>query len=139
MNKHLIIAGMLALSISSQSQTITSLSAQDYQNAENFLSYKTENLVTRNILRPNWLPGDKLWYAVTTERGNEFIVVDPVKKTRVPAFDQVKLAEALSKTGGRNYEAYKLPLQTIYPAADGKSVSFIVDGKKWNYNPGANT
>ena len=101
MKKNLIIAGMLALSICSRAQTPTSLTTKDYQNAENFLSYRTESLISRNNIRPNWTSGDKLWYAVTSEKGTEFYVVDPVKKTKSPAFDNSKLSEALSKAGAR--------------------------------------
>ena len=133
MNKHLITAGFLAFAFSATAQQPTALTAKDYQRAENFLIYNTESLVTRNNVRPNWLPDDKLWYMVTTEKGNEFILVDPVKKTRAAAFDQTKLAAALSKASGGTYDAYKLPFQFFVRSADGKSISFVSEGKKWKY------
>jgi dipeptidyl aminopeptidase/acylaminoacyl peptidase len=134
MKKHLIAAGLVLLSISTKAQTNATLTAKDYQNAESFLSYNTENLVSRNNIRPNWLPGDKLWYAVTTEKGAEYFIVDPVKKTRSPAFDQTKFAAALSKAAGRNYSPYKLSLQGLNPSPNGKMLSFSSDGKRWNYD-----
>ncbi|HTF30916.1 MAG TPA: DPP IV N-terminal domain-containing protein, partial [Flavitalea sp.] len=133
MNKHLITAGILAFTFSATAQQPTALTAKDYQRAEGFLSYNTESLVTRNNVRPNWLPDDKLWYMVTTEKGNEFILVDPMKKTRTAAFDQTKLAAALSKASGGTYDAYKLPFQFFVRSADGKSISFVSEGKKWKY------
>jgi dipeptidyl aminopeptidase/acylaminoacyl peptidase len=134
MNKHLITAGLVAFSISVSAQSTTTLTAKDYQHAESFLSYKTESLVTRNNLRPNWFSGDKLWYLITTDKGNEFVMVDPVKKKRSAAFDQAKLAAALSKATGKTYQGQNLPFQVIIPSPDGKSISFIADGKKWKYD-----
>ena len=67
MNKFLTMAGILALPIFISAQTSSALTAKDYQQAENFLAYRTDSLVTRNNLRPNWIAGDKLWYLVTTE------------------------------------------------------------------------
>src|SRR5687768_6406715 len=122
MNKHLITAGFIAFSISVSAQSITALTAKDYQHAESFLSYKTESLVERNNLHPNWFSGDKLWYIVSTDKGNEFVIVDPVKKTKSAAFDQTKLAAELSKAAGKQYEANKLPFQVILPTPDGKSI-----------------
>ncbi|HTE25591.1 S9 family peptidase [Flavitalea sp.] len=134
MNKHLITAGLIAFSISVSAQSPTVLTAKDYQHAESFLSYKTESLVSRNNLRPNWMAGDKLWYLVTTEKGNEFVMVDPAKKTKSAAFDQTQLAAALSKVSGKTYDAQKLPFQVILPSSDGKSISFVADGKKWKFD-----
>jgi dipeptidyl aminopeptidase/acylaminoacyl peptidase len=134
MNKLLIMAGILALPIFVSAQTSTALTAKDYQHAESFLAYKTDSLVTRNSLRPNWVADDKLWYLVTTDKGNEFVMVDPVKKTKSAAFDQAKLAAALSKATSKTYTAQKLPFQFIVPSADGKSISFSADNKKWKYD-----
>ena len=46
---------------------------------------------------PNWLPDDRFWYR---NADGHFMLVDPVHKTRVPAFDQAKLAAALSPRAG---------------------------------------
>jgi len=137
MNKHLITAGIIALSFSAtaqQSTEVKALTAQDYKQAESFLSYNTDALVSKNNLRVNWTGADKLWYMITTDKGNEFIMVDPVKKTRTAAFDQSKLAASLSKTTGKTYTADKLPFQFFSPSTDGRSISFMVDGKRWKYD-----
>src|SRR5688572_4910247 len=138
MNKHLITAGFIAFSISVSAQSPAALTAKDYQHAESFLSYKTDSLVKRNNIRPNWFSGDKLWYMVSTDNGNEFVIVDPVRKTRSAAFDQAKLATALSKAAGKQYEAKKLPFQVILPSPDGKSISFVADSNKWKYDLNTN-
>src|SRR5258708_14588445 len=87
------------------------LTAADYQRAEKFMTYNTTPLVLRSGVRPNWLPDDRFWYRVTTAEGAEFILVDPAKGTRAPAFDHVKLAAALSSAASRPIDAKNLPFQ----------------------------
>ncbi|MBI1766709.1 MAG: DPP IV N-terminal domain-containing protein [Acidobacteria bacterium] len=94
------------------------------------MPYNTGPLVLRAGVRPNWLPDGRLWYRVTTEQGNEFILVDPARGTRGAAFDHVKLAAALAAATGTKVGAYQLPFQQIDFAADGKSLSFSVDRRR---------
>src|SRR5215470_10504582 len=82
-------------------------------------------------LRPTWIADDRFWYRVATENGNEFILVDPTRGTRGPAFNQAKLAAALSAASGAKYEAFNLPFQQIDFSADGKSISFFVGRRPW--------
>src|ERR1039458_2478734 len=63
---------------------------------------------------------EKLMGYNTTAEGAEFVLVDPAKGTRVPAFDHVKLAAALSAATGRTYAAGNLPFQEIEFSADGQ-------------------
>lgn len=107
------------------------LTAADYAHAEKFMTYNTTPLVFGTGIRPNWLPGDRFWYRVTRESGSEFILVDPAKGTRAPAFDHAKLAAALSTVANAKYEAGKLPFQEITLAGDGSTVSFSAAGKGW--------
>jgi dipeptidyl aminopeptidase/acylaminoacyl peptidase len=138
MNRYLLTVTAFALALSANAQQSAPVTAKDYEHAESFLSYNTDPLIDRASVRPNWLAGDKFWYRVSTAQGNEFILVDPVKKTRTAAFDAQKLADALSASAGKKYEANKLPFQSINYSADGKSVLFTADGKKWSYDPQTN-
>jgi len=96
--------------------------AADYQRAEKFMGYNTLPLVYRSGVRPNWLPDERFWYRVTTAEGAEFILVDPAKGTRAPAFDHVKLAAALATANGQTVNAKNLPFQTIEFTPDGQSI-----------------
>src|SRR5262249_26325610 len=69
------------------------------------------------------------WYRVLREKGPEFILIDPAKGTRAPAFDHAKLAAALSTAAKEKFEADKLPFQDITLAADGSAVSFSAAGQ----------
>jgi hypothetical protein len=95
MNKFLLAFMACASMTVAYAQTKT-LSEKDYQNAESFLSYHTQQYVDHSFSYPNWLPGDRFWYKTLTPQGSEFILIDPVKKTRTPAFDAQKLAAAIS-------------------------------------------
>src|ERR1019366_777849 len=95
-----LAATLLALASASAQQRFT---AADYARAEKLMGYNTTPLLLRSGVRPNWLPDKRFWYRVTTAEGSEFILVDPAKGTRVPAFDHGKLAAALSTATGRTY------------------------------------
>lgn len=136
MNKYLLTIPAMAIALAVQAQQGSPLTNKDYEHAESFMSYNTAPFVDRADIRPNWLPGDKFWYRVLTARGSEFVLVDPVKKTREAAFDHEKLAQVLSAASGNKYEPYMLPFQTITFSADGKTVSFFADGKHWQYDLG---
>jgi dipeptidyl-peptidase-4 len=108
------------------------LTAADYAQAEKFMSYNVSSLVLRGAVRPNWLPGERFWYRNAIENeGSEFILVDPKKKTREPAFDHAKVAAALSTATGKTYDATHLPFMTFGYSADGKMISFSAEKKRW--------
>lgn len=111
-----------------------SVTAKDYERAEKFMSYNTDPFIDGGNVRPNWLAGDQFWYLASTSKKNEFILVDPDKKSRVAAFDHQKLADALSTASGTKYNDLKLPFQTIVFSPDGKSISFSVEAKRWKYD-----
>lgn len=134
MPKHLLALAALAATLTANAQPADSLSRKDYEHAASFLSFSTEPLLYRTGLRANWMEGDKFWYSINTEKGTEFFLVDPAKKSKTPAFDQAKLAAVLSKATSRNYDAYKLPFQFFSFSPDGKSISFSADSKKWKYD-----
>ena len=103
--------------------------AADYQRAEKFMGYNTTPLVYRSGVRPNWLPDERFWYRITTAEGAEFVLVDPAKGTRLPAFDHIKLAAALAAANGQTVNAKNLPFQNIEFTPDGQSVIVQANGR----------
>src|SRR5258708_4799244 len=79
------------------------LTAKDYEHAESFMAYNTQQFIDHANVSANWLPGDKFWYRILIPQGSEFILVDATKGTKTAAFDQQKLAAALSSASGKNY------------------------------------
>ena len=86
-------------------QTPRTLSADDYARAEKFLGYNTNPLVLHVAATPTWVADDRLWYRTTTENGTEFLLVDPATGMKAPAFDQARVAAALSTASRTTYGA----------------------------------
>ncbi len=105
--------------------------AADYQRAEKFMNYNTAPLLYRAGVRPSWLAGERFWYRVTTAEGSEFVLVDPARGTRGPAFDHARLAAALSAAADGKFDEAHLPFTEIEPSPDGRTVSFTANGKHW--------
>ncbi|RSK44217.1 S9 family peptidase [Hymenobacter perfusus] len=110
------------------------LTAQDYARAERFLGYNTSALVDGSAGQPTWLSNDRFWYRVLTARGSEYVLVDPARKTRTVAFDQARLAAALSSASGKTYEASRLPIRGLTYSPDEKNIAFAAAGKAWKYD-----
>ncbi|MGB9004912.1 MAG: DPP IV N-terminal domain-containing protein, partial [Candidatus Aminicenantales bacterium] len=112
-----------------------SLTAADYAQAEKFMPYSVAPLIYRAGVRPAWLAGDRFWYRNSVEnQGGEFILVDPARGTRGPAFNQAGVAAALSAASGKTYNGSHLPFTTFELSTDGKTISFRADGRVWSCN-----
>jgi dipeptidyl-peptidase-4 len=108
------------------------LTAADYAAAEKFMSYNTGGLMFRSSVQANWLPDERMWYRVTTAEGSEFILVDPARGKREPAFDHARVAVALSKAAGSTYDGAHLPFQSFALSPDSQSISIAVGPNHWN-------
>jgi dipeptidyl aminopeptidase/acylaminoacyl peptidase len=106
------------------------VTAGDYARAEKFMGYNTEPLVDHAV-QPAWTSDGRLWYRDTDAQGVRFVVFDPLKLTKDPAFDHVRLAAALSQAAGRTIDANKLPFREIEFTADGQSVSFRLGRRRF--------
>jgi dipeptidyl aminopeptidase/acylaminoacyl peptidase len=133
MNKFVITSVFLSLAVVAVAQQPRILTDKDYAHAESFLSYGTAPLIDHGSVFPVWLPGDRFWFRDLTPQGSEFILVDPAKKTRTAAFDQQKLAAALSTATGNHYDASMLPFQFFNFTPDNSAIIFRVDDKTWKY------
>ena len=116
------------LVIAQQKQVLTD---KDYENAERFLSYNTGPLVDNGPVNPNWLPGESFWFRNLNAKGSEFILVNPIKKTVLPAFDHQKLAIGLNSLLGKTYTENNLPFQFFSFSDNNSAITFKVDEKLW--------
>ncbi len=127
---------LLLISVSSALTFAQKLPSPDYSRAERLLGYHTDPLVLRSGIRANWIAGgDSFWYRVTvaTPDGAEFVLVDPAKRTKLPAFDHAKLASTLAAAvgGTAKYDATHLPFQDIEFSDAGQSVVVSAGAKRW--------
>jgi dipeptidyl aminopeptidase/acylaminoacyl peptidase len=131
----LVVLALFASLAPAAAQTPT-VTAADYARAEKFLAPALSSLVVGGTVNANWLPDERFTYRSSTADGGEFFIVDPVKMTRVRAFDHEKLAAALSAASGGKLDPARLPFQAIDLSPDGKSVLFDMDGKRWSCDVG---
>src|SRR5260370_35311771 len=92
----LVVAGVLLACTGSGLAQGRQLTTEDYAKAEKFMSYNVNPLVYHGVARPTWMEDGRFWYRDNGPAGVTFMVVDPVKGTKTPAFDQIKLAAALT-------------------------------------------
>jgi len=117
----------------------TALTFADYTHAESFLPWNADQHVLREHIHPIWIfnqdgaPTERFWYLCRTERGKEFILVDPERASREPAFDQPRLAAALAQATGREQQAFNLPFETIelVESPAGWNLNFQVGSQAW--------
>ncbi|MFD1467004.1 DPP IV N-terminal domain-containing protein [Hymenobacter caeli] len=135
MHKQLLaLTGAVFFAAAASAQPQPALTAQDYARAERFLGHNTQPLVDGTAGEPHWLAYDRFWYRVSTAQGGAFVLVDPARKTRTAAFDQARLAAALSAASGKAYAAGRLPFRSFAFSPDEKEISFGADGKAWRYD-----
>lgn len=134
----LIAAGVIfrfSLNCFAQESITQAITFKDYTRAEKMMSYNVNQFVDNGNVVPNWLPEDRFWYRVLRSEGSEFILVDPARGRRTPAFDHKKLAQALSVATGKSVNQGHLPFLSFTYSPNGKSVRFTVADKTWLYNP----
>ena len=81
---------------------------------------------------PDGADNTRFWYRNDLSGDTkEFILVNAEQGTRQPAFDHQKLASALSKATGVEYQADKLPFENIEFVNDGSAIQFAVGNTTW--------
>jgi dipeptidyl-peptidase 4 len=116
------------------------LPAAAYERAETMLDHNRSRLALRARVTPKWIDdGSSFWYRVDTERGTQFVLVEPDKGLRRLAFDHERLARSLaaavdgsnSSDQGRDEggEPWDPPFHAIEVSRDG--VAFDAFGAHW--------
>jgi dipeptidyl aminopeptidase/acylaminoacyl peptidase len=125
----------------------------DYQRAHD-LRTKARDLVVNTPRAATWIgDSDHFWYPKAVKGGTAFILVDAEAGSKKPAFDQDKLAAAISSVTGHPYTGLKLPFAPVQgrpgarPTTDAvattapltfldgeRSIQFGVDGSLFKCN-----
>jgi len=127
------VAVTVATAVSSaqqQTDARRAFTAADYARAERFMNYRTTPLVLHAGAKPTWLPDGRFWYRVTTEKGVEVLLVDPLTGVRTPCdLPPCKAAQRerdRGTGGGRGAE-----MRDNAPSPDGARTAFIRDYNLW--------
>src|ERR1022692_36455 len=91
------------------------------------------NLVFKSQIAPHWFQSDTcFWYRNDLRGGaKEFILVNAGKGAREKAFDHARLAAALTKDAGTEYQPDHLPFDDIEVADDLKAILFQAGDASW--------
>lgn len=127
----LIAVALLAGAPAVGQQAPPAVTAGDYARAERLLNWNVTPLVYGGTVRPAWIGDERFWYRNAIPEGNEFVLVDPARRTRARAFDHVRLAAALSAAADTTYAAFRLPFATVEFSADGRTMSFEIRSRGW--------
>ncbi len=108
------------------------VTASDYARAEAFLPWNAQTLVSGTEVTPRWLDGDRFWFRGRRLDGHEFVLVDPARVARGPAFDHDRLAAALSVAADTAYVGRKLPFSEFEFVQQGRAIQFqVADSIRW--------
>lgn len=131
MPRHALFLAALVAAVPAAAQQPRALTADDYARAERFLGYNTSPLVSGATVRATWLAADRFWYLNTTADGVEYVLVDPARRTRAPAFDHARVAAALSRAADSTYDPRHLTLGPLVFSTRLDSISFDARGRRW--------
>lgn len=126
--------GLMAVAFLLSSSLYGQGTLKDYQLAED-LNGKMQHAVYNNPEKIQWITGqNKFLYSIFTPEGNKYLLVDATGLTKLPAFDQVKLAAALSAATGNKIEGGQLELNNLNITGNGAQLEFTATGKNWRCN-----
>ena len=113
--------------------------AQDYAAAERFMNYNVNSLAYKGVVRAQWLEDGRFWFRDVDDRGTTYMLLDPAKGARAPAFDQEKLAKGLSaaSNGTVKDDPKRLAISDFAFADGGNSLELTVAGNSYQCKLGA--
>jgi dipeptidyl aminopeptidase/acylaminoacyl peptidase len=104
----------------------------DYQRAEQFLPGNLRHRVFLADVAPHWIgKTNRFWYRLPRAKGADFLLVNAEKNTSFPAFDQTRLAAALSQATKQNYSPAELPFSDFEFTEHENAIRFSIDDGKW--------
>jgi len=105
--------------------------APNYALEERFLPDQLNKLVFDLAVTPHWFSeSDRFWYSFQTTEGTRYYLVDPLKKSKTPLWDNAKVAAALSTLTNFPYDAQHLPIKRLKLVEKDARIRFEVEIRK---------
>jgi dipeptidyl-peptidase-4 len=110
--RRLLALGLLVVTAgSARAEDERRLPAPNYELASRWMSSKVGKLVFDMSVTPRWAESsDRFFYTFETAQGRTFQLVDPVKRTRTPLWDNAKMAAQLTTLTRIPFDAQHLPV-----------------------------
>ena len=84
-------------------------------------------MIFSTAVDPHWTnSGNKFWYMYETTNGKKWVVVDPVKMTKTPMFDNDKLAAGLTRIVKDPFDGKHLSIENLKFVRDDNWIRFEV-------------
>lgn len=128
------LLGLLSLLFSVSLTAQTTVNAEDYARAEQFLYSQTAPFVYNANLRPVWVDSERFWFRDESKTGTEFILVNAKTEKQEAAFNHAKVAASLNKLSGKDYTASRLPFRSFGFSKEGEAIEFSVGGQDYRCN-----
>jgi dipeptidyl aminopeptidase/acylaminoacyl peptidase len=104
---------------------------EDYRRADS-ASVLFGNKMYYGNVRPAWIAESSVFtYENITPKGREYIIVDPVKKTKGEAFDQIRFAKSFESVTGRKAVPGKLPIRNIVFPTNAERFTFEYENMRY--------
>lgn len=121
---HLIVLLTLSFISSAQQSTVTKA---NYELAARFSPKKLEKMLFTTAVDPHWMRGGvKFWYTYETTAGKKWYVVDPIKMTKLPMFDNDKLAASITNIVKDPFDGKHLSIDNLKFIKDENWIQFEV-------------
>jgi hypothetical protein len=106
----------------------------NYKQAFHYSNAFLQPFLYDTAVTPNWIgKTDSFWYSYRTSKGTGYWRVDPDKGSKVPLFDNARLATLLSEMTQKPLEAAQLPLSRVSLDSEGVRLKFVVDEVHYEY------
>src|SRR5690242_7133541 len=103
----------------------------NYALEQRFLPDVVSKLVFDLAVTPHWFSeSDRFWYSYQTTEGTHYYVVDPLKKSKNPLWDNAKVAVELSRLTNFPYDAQHLPIKRLKLVEKDTKMRFEVEIRK---------
>jgi hypothetical protein len=103
----------------------------NYALEERFLPDQVSKLVFDLAVTPHWFSeSDRFWYSYQTTEGTRYYIVDPVRRSKTPLWDNAKVAAALSALTNFPYDAQHLPIKRLKLVEKDTRMRFEVEIRK---------
>jgi len=99
----------------------------NYDLASRFSPKRLEKMIFSTSVDPHWTKsGNKFWYIYETTAGKKWMVIDPVKMTKTPMFDNDKLAANLTRIVKDPFDGKHLAIENLKFVRDDNWIRFEV-------------
>jgi dipeptidyl aminopeptidase/acylaminoacyl peptidase len=100
----------------------------NYELASRWMPSKFGKMVFDTSVTPHWFENsDRFWYSYENTEGTRWWVVDPAKRSRVPLWDNSKMAAALNSLTNFPYDSQHLPLRNVKLVKQDSTIRFEIE------------